>query len=152
MGKLSRCGKKMKEVKAEASYQLDIVFVESSPELSVKLQRFYETLKRSFGSLKSKKPTHKLLEIEMKPDISIEEFQKRVDELFFTFDKDNSLMLDPREFVEFKQAYIGICMSCTATDKSTKTENFDFDEYFFDKEKLGLLDNFVAEKQKELDD
>lgn len=88
----------------------------------------------------------------MKPDISIEDFQKRVDELFFTFDKDDSLLLDHKEFIEFKQAYIGICMSCTATEKSAKNGDFDFDNYFFDREKLGLLDKFVDEKQRELDE
>ena len=43
-------------------------------------------------------------------------------------------------------------MGCTASDKSTKKNKFDFDEYFFDKEKLELLDKFVGEKQQELDE
>lgn len=55
----------------------------------------------SIDSIRKKPTTYKLLKIQMKPEMSIDEFQNRIDELFFTFDKDDSLLLDEKEFKEF---------------------------------------------------
>ena len=97
---------------AEARYQLDIVFIESSPALSFSFIEFLQTFGRSIASIKAKPPAYQLLGIKIEPNMGIDEFQSKIDELFFTFDKDDSLFLDKDEFDEFKKALNGLCDEC----------------------------------------
>jgi hypothetical protein len=90
----------------------------------------------SILSIRKKPTTYKLLKIKMEPEMSIDEFQTRIDELFFTFDKDDSLLLDDKEFADFQKAFIGLCAdSCMKSVREGK-EYFDFKNFYFDEEKL----------------
>jgi hypothetical protein len=59
---------------AEAKYQLDIVFVESSPELTEEFDKFVSSVGKSMASVVKKPPAYELLDIKLTPNMGVEEF------------------------------------------------------------------------------
>ena len=70
----------------------------------------------SIVSVWKSQATYKLLKTKMEPKMTIEEFQTRIEELFRTFDRNNDLLLDEKEFASFQMAFIELCVDSCARD------------------------------------
>jgi hypothetical protein len=106
----------------------------------------------SIVSVWKRQATYKLLKIKMEPEMTIEEFQTRIDELYFSLVRDDSLLLDKKEFRDFQRAFIGLCAdSCVSSIREGK-EYFDFNKFYFDKEKEENFNRYLDMKMREFHD
>jgi hypothetical protein len=79
--------------------------------------------------------------------MSIQEFQTSIDELFFTFDKNDNNKLSEIEYANFHQAIKGILKKCIYDEK--KHKDFSFAHFYLDLEKSTLLDGFLDQQRAE---
>lgn len=127
-------------IKVTDHYLSEVLLI-SSPTLSVNPKKFvqsvFRTLKQSLARRRPELAT--LMELNLEPDVSIEDYEKEVESLFIAVDRDGNKSLDMKELRFFVRQFIAMCSKAVKN-----TEDEDFDHFILDPAKIKLLEEWPS--------
>ena len=123
-----------------ADHYMNEVLLVSSPDLAENplefIRSIYRTIKQSLIS--GKRPTlAALLQMDLDPKVTIEDFEHEVESLFIAVDRDGNQSLDMKELRFFTRQFVHMC-----NKKVKNLEDEEFTHFILDDEKLKALEEW----------